>query len=161
MRQRNLNTSGLRPRKPGEPRVPGSGRKKGTKNRRSRAIQELFSALVLDKEYQDRLRRDFTARRVHSSIESLIWYYHAGKPRECIELSGAVAVNQKLLAEREMLRATLEPDEIETLAIESQRIIDTAIQLARARRQLSVQQENVPDGEIAKTISRDEARRSS
>jgi hypothetical protein len=62
------------PRKPppphpkGAPRTPGSGRKKGTPNRKTIEIRGLMAALVDDIEYQHKLREDFSHRRIHPSI---------------------------------------------------------------------------------------------
>ena len=125
----------LRPHKPGEPRTPGSGRKKGTKNRPIVAIRELFGQMVHDAEYQYRLKRDFTRRHLHPSIEALVWAYLLGKPKESLELSGQVDVSQKLAAEREIIRATFDLTELEALAAESQAMLDRAVEAAKARRQ--------------------------
>ena len=53
----------IRPK--GSPKVPGSGRRRGTRNRRTVAASALASELLNDVGYQYRLRRDFTRRRVH------------------------------------------------------------------------------------------------
>lgn len=129
------NNGNLRPRKPGDPRIPGSGRKKGTKNRPVMALRELFANVVHDPEYQYRLKRDFTRRHLHPSIEALVWAYLLGKPKESLELSGQVDVSQKLAAEREIIRATFDLTELEALAAESQAMLDRAMEAAKARRQ--------------------------
>jgi hypothetical protein len=130
------NLATLRPHKKGEPRKPGSGRKKGTPNRAVVAAKELCGLLVHDVNYQYRLRKDFAMRRVHPSIEALVWAYGIGKPKETLELSGQLDVSTRLTAERELIRNTLDLSELETLAAQSQAVLDAAITAAKARRQL-------------------------
>lgn len=125
----------LRPFKPGQPRTPGSGRKKGTPNRPVVAIRELFDGMVHNAEYQYRLKRDFTRRHLHPSIEALVWAYLLGKPKESLEISGQLDVSQRLTEERELIRSTFDLAELEALARESQTVLDRAIENARARRQ--------------------------
>jgi hypothetical protein len=49
----------------------GSGRKKGTLNRRTVELRALMAALLNDVDYQNRLRDDFRKRRVQPSTEAL------------------------------------------------------------------------------------------
>ena len=88
----------------GEPRTAGSGRKKGTPNRRTVQMRELMTSLCHDVDYQYRLRADFRRRRVHPAIESLVWAHTVGKPTERVRLSADVTMNQKLDQERELFR---------------------------------------------------------
>jgi hypothetical protein len=124
------------PRKPppphpkGAPRTPGSGRKKGTPNRRTIELRELMAALLDDVEYQHRLRDDFRKRRVHPSTEVRVWEYIVGKPKETIEVSADVTMNEKLAEERELLRKLSLP-ELEALAAESQALVDKALAMAQ------------------------------
>src|SRR3954462_2488947 len=124
-------------RKPPPPRPPGSakigGRRKGTPNRRTIEARLLCSNLVQDIDYQTRLRRDFIRRRVHPSIESMVWAYHLGKPKEQVEMTGKFTMNQRLEAERQLIRSTLDPSELELLAEQSQRLLDDALARARAQ----------------------------
>lgn len=136
MRGTKQQLSNLRPHKRGEPRTPGSGRKKGTPNRVIVAARQLCTDLVNSAEYQHRLRRDFTRRHVHPSIEALIWAYAEGKPKESLQVSGSLDVTNRLQIERNLIRETLDIHEIEALAAESQATLDRAIAAARARRQL-------------------------
>jgi hypothetical protein len=102
-------------RKPPPPRPRGSpkigGRRKGTPNRRTIEARLRCSNLVQDIDYQTRLRRDFVRRRVHPSIESMVWAYHLGKPKEQVEMTGKFTMNQRLEAERQLIRSTLDPSE--------------------------------------------------
>jgi len=126
------------PRKPppphskGAPRTPGSGRKKGTPNRRTVELRALITALLNDVDYQHRLRDDFRKRRVHPSTEVRVWEYIVGKPKEKIEVSADVTMNEKLATERELLRQ-LDLWQLEALAAESQALMDKALAMAKAQ----------------------------
>ena len=63
-------------------------------------MRELMSSLCGDVDYQYRLRADFRRRRVHPTIEALVWAHVAWKPRERVQLSADVAMNPKLEQER-------------------------------------------------------------
>src|SRR5687768_7272752 len=83
------------PHQRGEPRTDGSGRKKGTPNRRTVQMKELMTSLCHDVDYQYRLRADFRRRRVHPAIESLVWAHTVGKPTERVRVSADVTMSQK------------------------------------------------------------------
>jgi hypothetical protein len=125
------------PRKPPKPppkgtRYPGAGRAKGTPNRISVEARVLISELINNAQYQAKLRRDFTARKVHPTIESLVWTYHLGKPNQPITLSGGLAldVNARLEEERRVF-AQLDIHDLEQLAAESQALVNRAVALAK------------------------------
>ena len=115
----------------GAPRTPGSGRRRGTPNRRTVEARQLCSDLVHDVRYQARLLHDFIRRRVHPSVEQMLWHYAIGRPEQRIELRGGLTVNQRLIAEREFIRANLDLEALEALAAESQALIDRAVETAR------------------------------
>ena len=121
------------PHPKGAPRTTGSGRKRGTPNRKTIALRALMASLLEDVDYQHRLREDFRKRRVHPSIEALAWAYHLGKPKQQIEMSANVTMNERLAAEREQLRHLGLP-ELEKLLAESQALIDRALADAEAKR---------------------------
>ena len=52
----------------GTPRTPGSGRKRGTPNRKTVELRQLMGVLAGDVDYQHRLREDFRRRRVHPAV---------------------------------------------------------------------------------------------
>lgn len=128
------------PRKPppphpkGTPRTPGSGRKRGTPNRTTVAMRELMVALLEDVEYQHRLRQDFRKRRVHPSIEALIWQMHLGKPKQQVEVAATVKMNEKLATERERLRC-LDVADLEKLLADSEALVERAVAQAQTRTQ--------------------------
>lgn len=115
-------------------RIPGSGRKRGTPNRITVEARTLAAQLVNDPDYQEKLRADFRRRRVHPTIESLMWQFHIGKPAQPIAIAGALAldVGGRLEEERRIF-AQLDVAELEQLAAESQALVDRAAALAKAR----------------------------
>jgi hypothetical protein len=116
------------PRKPppphpkGTPRTPGSGRRKGTQNKKTVALRELMAALSGDVFYQEKLRQDFSKRRVHPSVELRVWEYALGKPTDNLKLSADVTLSRQLAEEAEQLRF-LSLEELEELAAESDALI--------------------------------------
>ena len=125
------------PRKPppphprGMPRTPGSGRQRGTPNRKTVELRALMGVLAGDVEYQHRLRADFRRRRVHPAVETLVWSHVIGKPTERVQLSADVTMNRKLEEERELF-SRLSVPQMEELAAESQALVDKALAMVRA-----------------------------
>jgi hypothetical protein len=117
------------PHPKGAPRTPGSGRRKGTANRTTVELRMLMGAMAGDIDYQRKLRSDFRKRRLHPATELRVWEYAIGRPTEKIELSANVTTNQRLAAERDMLRQ-LDLKQLEALAAESQAMIDRALAAA-------------------------------
>jgi hypothetical protein len=113
-------------------RYPGSGRRLGTPNKVSVEARVLVGQLVTDAEYQRKLRRDFVLRKLHPTIESMVWAYHIGRPKESITLDATVDVTGRLEHERAAF-ALLDVAELELLAAESQGLVDRAMTLAKAR----------------------------
>ena len=120
------------PRWPKGSRPPNSGRVKGTPNRRSVAVRELVSQLMNDANYQFKLRQDFAKRKVHPSVEAMIWQFHLGRPKQTLDVTAMVDVNARL-AEEMRVFATLDVADLEQLAAESQALVDRALRLSRAR----------------------------
>lgn len=133
-------------------RYPGSGRKKGTPNRISVELKTLVTELVNDRDYQHKLRQDFRARRVHPTIEALIWNHTLGKPKETLELTGGLAIDARIAEERADFGA-LDIADMELLAAETQRLVDRAQALARVRRGLPAPQDVVVEVEPAQLPS--------
>ena len=115
-------------------RHPGAGRKRETPNRITVEMRTLVSQLLNDVEYQHRLRADFRQRKVHPTVEALIWAYAIGKPMQPVAMSGALAldVDARLDDERHLF-ASLDVRDLEQLAAESQGLVDRAIALAKGR----------------------------
>lgn len=132
---------------PGE-RIPGSGRVKGTPNRVSVELKVLVNELVNSPKYQAKLRLDFERRRVHPMIEALIWNHSLGKPKETVQLTADVQVSARIEEERQLF-AALDVADMEALAADSQRLVDRAKALSRARRGLPAPQDVVVEVEPA------------
>ena len=113
-------------------RQPGSGRPKGQPNKISIEVRQLVAQLVNDAAYQRKLRADFRKRKVHPTIEALVWAYHLGRPKQALDLTATVDVNARLEEEKRIF-AQLDLADMELLAAESQRLVDRATQLSRAR----------------------------
>ena len=86
-----------------------------------------------DAAYQRKLRDDFRRRKVHPTIEALIWTYHLGKPTHSIAVSGSMAFDvQARLDEERRVFASLDIHDLEQLAAESQALVDKAFAMVRA-----------------------------
>lgn len=123
------------PHRLGEPRTAGSGRRRGSLNKRTVELRELMNSLVADVHYQERLRLAFARRRLHPSTELRIWEYSIGKPK--IEMSAQLSIDARLAAEREALQQ-LDLSELEKLAAESQALIDRAVAAAQEQARVGV-----------------------
>src|SRR4051812_3095272 len=86
----------------GTPRTPGSGRRKASLNRKTIELRSLMTSLCGDVDYQHRLRADFRRRRVHPTIEALVWAHTIGKPAVPVLLSADIAMTQNLEKEGEL-----------------------------------------------------------
>jgi hypothetical protein len=122
------------PHPKGAPKTPGSGRKKGTPNKKTIALRELMAALSGDVYYQEKLLKDFRTRRVHPSVEVRVWEYALGKPMDRVAVSANVTMDERLDAEAERLR-WLDLPTLERLAAETQALMDRAFAASEAKRQ--------------------------
>ena len=114
-------------------RPPNSGRKKGVPNKISVEARTLASQLVNDVVYQTKLRDDFRRRKVHPTIEALIWSYHLGKPTQPIAMNGSMALDVRArLDEERRVFASLDIHDLEQIAAESQALVDKAFAMVRA-----------------------------
>jgi hypothetical protein len=118
----------------GEPRTPGSGRRRGSLNRRTVQMRELMSSLCHDVDYQHRLRSDFRRRRVHSTIEALVWGHVIGKPADRVQLAANVTLDRNLDEERELF-SRLSIQQMEEIATESQALVDRVMAMVKANAQ--------------------------
>ena len=92
---------------------------------------------------------------MHPSIESMVWAYHLGKPKEQVDMTGKFTMNQCLEAEGQLIRSTLDPSELELLAEQSQRLLDDALARARAKQLPSATIDAVTAPSTAPAISVD------
>jgi hypothetical protein len=98
---------------------------------RARAVawRTLVDLLVTDPQYQRKLREDWRRRRVHPSVEALVWAYHAGKPREAVDIT--FDLGEHFAAERDLLLG-LSLGQLEALAAESEALVKRALETARS-----------------------------
>jgi hypothetical protein len=75
------------PRKNNLPPGPGPGRPKGVPNKAARDIKEMARGLLSGEEYQRNLVRRLN-RGTAGPVETLLYQYAFGKPKDTVELSG-------------------------------------------------------------------------
>jgi hypothetical protein len=69
----------------------GRGRPPGTPNKVTREVKDLCNTLVDDPEYQRLFKARMLAGTLPPQLETMVWYYAKGKPKENINLeSGSV-----------------------------------------------------------------------
>ena len=102
---------------------------KGRPQHRAVAFRQLIDLLVTDPTYQRKLRDDFRRRRVHPSVEAAVWAYHAGKPREAVDIT--FDLGERFAAERDLLLG-LSLGQLEALAAESEALVSRALSAARS-----------------------------
>jgi hypothetical protein len=69
------------------PNGPGRGRPKGALNKATRDIKDIARGLLSNEEYQRNLVKRLT-RGTAGPVESLLYQYAFGKPKDTVELSG-------------------------------------------------------------------------
>lgn len=97
--------AGGRPFAPGQSGNP-AGRKPGVPNRVTVEAREAASQLVDDPEYRETLKWRLLAGRCPPAVETMLWYYAKGKPKETIALEGGtspVRVDLSVLSLEELL----------------------------------------------------------
>lgn len=53
-------------------------------------------AMVEDPTYRRQLLKDLRARKLRPAVECMLWYYAKGKPKEMVEHSGTLSLQQEL-----------------------------------------------------------------
>lgn len=82
------------------------GRPAGVPNKVTLEVREAASHLVDDPEYREALKERLIAGRCHAAVETMLWYYAKGKPKETIALEGGaspVRVDLSALSLEELL----------------------------------------------------------
>jgi hypothetical protein len=99
------------------------GRQKGTPNKVTREAREIANALVDDPRYIRKLSRDFRTRKVNPVIESMLWYYAKGKPREGLDVTNKVDM-PGLTARMEKAAKQMSMQELEELRDATAKFLD-------------------------------------
>ena len=91
---------------PGERPV---GRAKGTQNRVTVLHREFCEQLITDEEYQLNLLMRLRSGRCHPAVETLIWYYARGKPRETLDVTNNLQLKDiSMMSSEELTQELIE-----------------------------------------------------
>ena len=71
---------------------PGPGRTKGAPNRVTAEAKAACAAIVDDPVYRQKLLAAARARKLPPGVETMLWHYAHGKPKEQLEHSGQVNI---------------------------------------------------------------------
>jgi hypothetical protein len=74
-----------KPFKKGDPRA---GRPKGSQNKATVEVREAARSFVEDPIYRESLKARLQSGDLAPAVESMLWHYAYGKPKEQVELSG-------------------------------------------------------------------------
>lgn len=86
-----MRTKSQKPRGSGKPFVKGdprAGRPKGTPNKVTIEVRELARAMVENETYRSRLGRRLRSGKLAPAVETMLWHYAYGKPKETHEVTG-------------------------------------------------------------------------
>ena len=86
----NRNTSGLI--------RGGPGRKKGVPNKATQDVREFAQKFIDDQEYRDSLKRRIL-RGDATHMETLIWHYRFGKPKDVLDVNLAELAPLRIVIE--------------------------------------------------------------
>lgn len=74
-----------------------AGRPKGIPNKVTAEVRAAAAELVDDPAYRAKLVTDLRRRRVAPAVETMLWYYAKGKPKERIEHSNEFFVDEEIV----------------------------------------------------------------
>ena len=81
-----------RPFKAGQSGNP-KGRKKGVPNKVTVEAQKACAAIVDDPAYRKKLLAAARARKLAPAVETMLWHYAKGKPKEQVEHAGGITIS--------------------------------------------------------------------
>ena len=64
-----------------------AGRPKGVPNKATKEVKELAQRLVLDPEYQQKLKQRLLNGTLQPAVEALLWHYSFGKPKDTLDVN--------------------------------------------------------------------------
>jgi hypothetical protein len=73
--------------------------------------------MIEDPQYRKRLLIDLRARKLRPAVECMLWYYAKGKPKEMVEHSGTLSLQQEL--------SVLTPEELRQRALDVAAMLST------------------------------------
>jgi hypothetical protein len=74
-------------------------RMKGVPNRATVEVREASLALVQDPKYRENLARRLRSGRLAEAMETTLWHYAYGKPKEAHEYSGDASIMTRVVHE--------------------------------------------------------------
>jgi hypothetical protein len=62
-------------------------------NKATKDVKAICNALVDDPVYRAKLQADLRRRKLHPGIESMLWHYAKGKPKDTVQLEGEMGID--------------------------------------------------------------------
>jgi hypothetical protein len=72
------------------------GRPPGSANKVDKYTKATVLEMIEDPEYLHKLRKRLILGKLRPAVECMLWYYAKGKPKEMVEHSGNVSLQQEL-----------------------------------------------------------------
>ena len=77
-------------------REKSGGRQRGSANRSTIEGRDFARRLMDDPAYRENLRERLLSGKVHPGVETMLWAYSYGKPKDHVQLSGSVGNGQPI-----------------------------------------------------------------
>lgn len=90
------------------------GRQKGTVNKATAEVQKLCRRMVENSKYLTGIRKRLREGDLHPGVETMLWHYAYGKPKETVEVSGADGGPIETISLLELAKA-LPTDQLEVM----------------------------------------------
>lgn len=72
--------------KKGQKKTPGSGRKRGSRNKATVDVKALAQKLLADRTYFTNFKKRLRLGTLPPTVEAMLWYYAFGKPVETVQI---------------------------------------------------------------------------